>query len=478
MSDIRYVCLSDMHLGEEDSLLTNLKTSSSATDPLSPSPVMERLVDCLGRLFADNAGDRKPTLILNGDILEMALTTTNEAAMVFERFIELTMPEGKELFEKIVYVPGNHDHHLWESARETQYVNHIVGKVEQGQALPVPWHTTKLLIEDDPEPVPSYFLTKLVQRLPNLEKFVITTAYPNFGLFREDGRRAVVFHHGHYIESLYHLMSALRSLLFDREPPTHIWDIEAENFAWIDFFWSAMGRSGDVGQDIELIYEKMQDKEQFKRLLYSIADNLAKEYDLPGWGDAMEARILKWLFSAAVDKAMGSERGQGGSDLSEDADKGLRTYMSGPLKEQIMSERGGQAGLPERLTFVFGHTHKPFQRDMNFRGHSGWVDVYNTGGWVVETVDPQPLHGGAIVLIDEELNATSVRVYNESASLEGYAVRVEQAGRATDKSNPFHERVVGLVEASGEQWRELSIAIERAVYIRAQNLRARINEKP
>lgn len=37
MPDIRYVCISDMHLGEEDSLLTNLKVASTETDPREPS---------------------------------------------------------------------------------------------------------------------------------------------------------------------------------------------------------------------------------------------------------------------------------------------------------------------------------------------------------------------------------------------------------------------------------------------------------
>jgi hypothetical protein len=32
MPDIRYVCISDLHFGEEDSVLTNLQTASSAVD--------------------------------------------------------------------------------------------------------------------------------------------------------------------------------------------------------------------------------------------------------------------------------------------------------------------------------------------------------------------------------------------------------------------------------------------------------------
>ena len=86
--------------------------------------------------------------------------------------------------------------------------------------------------------------------------------------------------------------------------------------------------------------------------------------------------------------------------MSEDAEKGLWSYMNGPLKEQIMTELKGN--MPADVTFVFGHTHhKPFQEDMNFKGYPAWVNVYNTG-WVVETIAPQPLHGGAVVLIDSE----------------------------------------------------------------------------
>ena len=54
MPDIRYVCLSDMHLGEEDSLFTNLKTASPETDPAKPSPVMIHLVGCLRELISKN----------------------------------------------------------------------------------------------------------------------------------------------------------------------------------------------------------------------------------------------------------------------------------------------------------------------------------------------------------------------------------------------------------------------------------------
>lgn len=126
MPDIRYVCLSDMHLGEEDSLLTDLKDVGHGINPMSPSPVLATLVKCMRDLISRNEDNQKPTLILLGDILELALADTNEAAIVFEQFIELILPDNEnKLFENIIYIPGNHDHHLWEIARETQYVSYL-----------------------------------------------------------------------------------------------------------------------------------------------------------------------------------------------------------------------------------------------------------------------------------------------------------------------------------------------------------------
>ena len=94
MPDIRYVCLSDTHFGADNSLLTFLGRGRRSADPMRTSPGLEQLVRCLRALVDTNEGRKKPTLVLNGDILELALTTDERAAMTFERFLDLAFPAG------------------------------------------------------------------------------------------------------------------------------------------------------------------------------------------------------------------------------------------------------------------------------------------------------------------------------------------------------------------------------------------------
>lgn len=477
-TDIRYVCLSDMHLGEEDSLLTHVNPENGKADPTQKSPVLQELATCLNYLIGLNKNQaRQPTLILLGDILELALTTDNMAAMAFERFLELFMAKNYELFDKIIYIPGNHDHHLWESARETQYVLNYLAKTEPKDLLKPPWHTTNIFMEGDPNPVPSFFLNGLMHRYPHLQKREIQTVYPNFGL--RQGTRCVLFHHGHFIESIYQLMTTLKNLIFPQLEKRYreIWDFESENFAWIDFFWSALGRSGEWGQDVETIYEKMQSQEEFRKLVNSLAVSLAEKYDLTGMGDWMNDKVAKALSNGLVNRIFKTERTQDDQPLSQDAENSLSYYMNFPLQMQIDKEcTERHFYFPAEVTFIFGHTHKPFETIRNFNAYSEkGVPIYNTGGWVVETVDPAPLHGGAVLLLNENLDCTSLRLYNEADDPQAYQVGVKEVLPPGRASSDFFLGLQGLVQADQIPWSRFSQTVADEVSLRAQKLKERIN---
>jgi hypothetical protein len=472
-----------MHLGAELSLLTSLKkdpqTGKPEVDPQSASRVLQNLVFCLADLIrykVDKAS--KPTLILIGDILELALANDNVAAMVFERFVEKAMEPGSELFGNILYIPGNHDHHLWESARETQYVRNYLPKTHPNTFLEIPWHTTKIFMQMEKKrnQVPSCFLKALLQRYAHLKDFTINNAYPNLGLIKD--KRCIVFHHGHFVESIYLLMTTLKNLIFPAQQALTrtVDDLEAENFAWIDFFWSTLGRSGDVGKDVEIIYDKMLDEKQFRKLVENLAIGLAAKYGKSGW---LDSEIIKGIIDGLVSTLYNLERRRIDRPLSPDAEQGLQDYVNGPLQIQIVHEcTNRHLYFPREVTFVFGHTHKPFEKVYDFGAYLGdGVPVYNTGGWVVETLDPAALHGGAVVLLNENLDVVSLRMYNEADGPvdRRVNVKVHEQPLPGNKNSSFFNEVNDRVQANHVLWDKFSKEVPHELQLRRKILQDKIN---
>ena len=467
MPDVRYVCLSDLHLGEEDSLLTNIDPGDGKVAPNSPSPVLRALAACIEELLRHNAtGARRPTLILAGDVLELALAASNQVVQVFAQFAAHVLPQ----FGEVIYVPGNHDHHVWEIARETQYLNYLrrLGSVEK---LEPAWHTTKVFMDlAGKDRLVHGSLTEMARTVAR-QDIEVFTAYPDFGLLGESDRCAV-FSHGHFIEPLYHLMSTATSLVFaDHVVPRDVDDLEAENFAWIDFFWSAMGRQRKVGDATERIYEASSDQGSLQELTDGLAKNLAHKYNLlVPWSDWLEERTYRWLLRQALAKraAGGQERQRRGEPLSEAAEKGLRWYVDGALGTQARKER---SPLPAGLTLVFGHTHKPFEKVMDFEPWRG-ARVLNTGGWVVDTVEPRPEQGGAAVLIDEDLNAVSLRFYQEGQ----YAVRVEEPAPAGAGHSVLFEHLNSIVRPGESPWSSFGETAAAEAGLRMERFHKRLEE--
>jgi hypothetical protein len=464
-----------MHFGAGNSVLTNLMEGSIDTDPTRPSPVLIHLVDCLRELLGKNETSVKPSLILNGDIMELALATDNKAAMAFQRFIELSMPRnGEPLFDKtIYYIPGNHDHHLWETARETQYAEFISTK-KPGDFLDEPWHTTKLL---NPTPLPAKFMNGIINIYPHLKELgvFVTTVYPNFGLLR-DGKRCVIFSHGHFTESIYLLMTDLMSMFFpERKKPDLIWDIEAENFAWIDFFWSTMGRSGAAGSEVEMIYDKLQDPNQVRGLVENFLEAFLAGRHKHHAFDHFEAESVSKLIGRFLNNVAATERGDTGGVLSTDARAGLKAYIEGPLRHQILLEN--DQTMPSQLTFVFGHTHKPFQEDSHFEGAPYWTSVYNSGGWVVDKPNPEPVNGGAAILIDEDLNVASLRMYNQAVNPDAYRVAVQAAAHDGSPENPLLSRLLSIIDPSKDPWKAFSQTVAAMVPLYCKSIATHIKSR-
>lgn len=464
MLNVRYVCLSDLHLGEEDSLLTD------SEDYSRPSPVLRRLAECLAEILRRNElRAPKPSLILAGDVLELALCPSQQSLTAFEQFLRSVMPANSELFGEIIYIPGNHDHHMWTAAREAQYLNYL-GRLVPGQAIEAPWDTTKVVMDvAGKDRLVNGLLTALARRIPHLRDggFEILTAYPNFGV-RDSGGRAVVFHHGHFIEPAYRFFSTLASLFFPEQGlPQDVYTLEKENASWIDFFWSSLGSCGRIGGDVETIFEASAEERELRQLTDTLAHSIACKYAVPAWAPRF---LREWALKAALHEAAGSissglERRQteGDAPLSAEAAKGLRWYLEGPLRRQLVQEDGG---APESMVFVLGHTHKP--------SVDCWdgTRILNTGGWVVDAPRAQPLHGAAAVLIGEDLSAINIRWYNEGS----YEVRAEEPVPAGAPHSALYDEVNSLFRAQPQPWKSFGETARTEVELRAANLANRLKQ--
>jgi hypothetical protein len=440
---IRHVVLSDLHLGARDSLLTHVHASGEIAD--GPSEVLAAFAAGL----RETLRHQRPQLVLLGDALDLGLSPFGDVSKSFLQLLDAFFPEnGPDLFQReIIYIAGNHDHHLWRMAQDHGFI----AALESGK-LPsdldsvtgifgTPLHRCRLL-------------ESLFAHRPHLQGASVRLAYPNWGLSDGDSRRAVVMHHGHYLDGMYRALSSLRAFLGDGEKlPATMRQLEQENGPWIDFLWSDLGSAGDVGGEAGSLYEVMLSAGASHDFAETIARRITGGlHTRLGVNPKMPLKYgvtLDNLIRAGVDLTAGraAERQRYGYShvLGEAETADLAWYLGTPLATELQNELGS---MPRELSFIFGHTHKPFQDELLVDGYPVPVGVFNTGGWVLDEPTLMPVQGCAAMLVSDELEVASLRLFNDPTDGEIEPVRVEGSGRV----NRLAEETADAVERASAQW--------------------------
>ena len=404
--NIFFVSLSDLHLGEEDSLLTNLSVGEPRPNTQGPSPCMTALVNYLHAIKRTLNEDKPiPNLILNGDILELA-TGSYPLAVAFCR-IFLTELAKHRIFDRIVYLAGNHDHALWSLIRDTHFVEFLGQTSETDNELKVS-HIIPLSTARQ-----SSILDNLVSNLPmKADPIPFLVANPAFRLTSSEGYD-FIFHHGHFLEDIYKMMTLLRDRLISdtsldqlKSKPLreNIEQIERENWPWIDFVWSGFVRAGRVGKAAEAIYELIIAPGGAKTLIERVAEILDNEMDIPVIPDFLEDNAFRYILGKALsDSGVGSvERADPDkAPFSGDLKQKVKRFLNHYIKNELYAK--GLHPAEDKTSFVFGHTHKPFIDKLptdSDKYDFGKVSIINSGGWVVESSKPQLNYGPGIVLGD------------------------------------------------------------------------------
>jgi hypothetical protein len=126
----------------------------------------------------------------------------------------------------------------------------------------------------------------------------------------------------------------------------------------------------------------------------------------------------------------------------------------------------------KELSFIFGHTHKPFQDELVIAPWSLPVSVYNTGGWVMDQPTMAPTQGASAIFIDAELNIAAQRLFNDPTNGAVAPVNVRGSGGFRDRDNPLLGQVASALERSTDLWALFSNCAQRDVTLRAERLLA------
>ena len=291
---IRYIVLSDVHLGAENSILTRLEEGMTMADVHVPSPALTSLVDCLRTLVAGNAGGERPTLVAAGDLIDLALSSAERAFPVYGQFMRALLSEGDPVVaDESILLPGNHDHTLWENTRGRWLEDHMrLDRPRDEPGLKSSRRIGPMLLGQRPQPQSS-LLTTFVREWTGRGKASVRVLYPDLALRSDDGRRVVLATHSHYIDGLSLIMSDLLRLVAPDTPtPSDGETMERENWAWIEFFFSSMTRAGRPGALIEVIYDRLQDPKAVEGLIEVIAANLTRSKG------KVSATVERWVIDA------------------------------------------------------------------------------------------------------------------------------------------------------------------------------------
>ncbi|HJS04154.1 MAG TPA: hypothetical protein VJ832_11780, partial [Variovorax sp.] len=333
----------------------------------------------------------------------------------------------------------------------------------------------------DASGIPSPMLTGLIHRHPALSETRVEIAYPNLGLIDAERRRCVVLHHGHYIDPMYRVMTMLNAQAPGRSSGRNpravtVADLESQNGAWVDFIWSDLGSSGLTGAGAGKLYEVMRDAaashDFTQRLAAALVARLDQNFGMSGRMDVFQGVTLSQLVLGALDVTLGrgaqSQRDGYAQVMSTDDVADLRWYLSGPVRLQL--EQAGLEPAALELSFIFGHSHKPFEDELPVAGFDRPVGIFNTGGWVMDQPTMTSTQGASAMFIDDALNVAALRLFNDPVNGRMAPVHTRGVGGFRDRGNPMLAALAAGIERTAPAWEAFSRNAQQATQSRAARL--------
>jgi hypothetical protein len=316
----------------------------------------------------------------------------------------------------------------------------------------------------DSKEEPSFELSLLTgmlrHRHPAHPRLRVVVGYPNIGRLLPG--RLLLVHHGHFTDEIYRVMTTLSRAVYGGETEqVDLEQMEEDNAAWIDFMWSSLGQQGGMAHGLRRSYNLVHSGAG-KVLLctrLAVAFARAKRTRL---GRKLRQGLLRPALLRLIDRLQNTDVRHGDPTESRVA-PGVADYLGGPVARALARELApGAGGESSELTFVYGHTHHPLAQRLVLPGRSVPARIYNTGGWVVDGEEPRPAVGGAIVLIDESLDAVLLGLCTQAASPQSTSVWLAHAD-GPDADSPLLRSLQAFVLRDGGPWRQATMTFAEAI---------------
>lgn len=392
--------LSDMHLGDPTSRLQHAAGVAQA-------PAYEALKRVLR---AETGGGPVDLLVLNGDIIDFAIGSFAASCAVARGFFDALAADG--LARRILYVPGNHDKHVWDAV---EWQVNVIDRMGRGD-LPRPFRRTQPAVVDLttggvdlPGVTPGYeegtlFLQGLFS--PSATSVPILVAYPNVYLVSPD-RTVTVVSHGHLMALAWVLLSELLRGMPELNPHPGLPELEEYNYPVTAAICTAVGQAGAV---TDLIAEVQHEVKAGRLdLLYGLLERVLHTAVQDGAGAvaALPATLLKIAGPGALRGALPILRGARHDVAFWHRELTVRLFAR---FDDATRAEATSLGLADPVRYLFGHTHAaiPAEHHESLVLGDRRVKLFNTGGWI-DTPGEGPCVA-AVFFVDAQGGLRSVEV--------------------------------------------------------------------
>ena len=194
--------------------------------------------------------------------------------------------------------------------------------------------------------------------LRNTDRAQVRVVYPDLALTSADGARAVLVTHGHYMERVGTLFSAMARMADPSIPPLDDVDLDRARELGLGRF--LLGVHGALDTDRRHDREALRlDAGSARRLGHARRSGLERHQTIRV---AWLAKLESWGIRRVVGRIVASklherERNQTDEVLGEGSRRGLTAYLAA-MRHTFARE--WDRPLPGDVTMVVGHTHKPF----------------------------------------------------------------------------------------------------------------------